>query len=62
MIEVQRIGGFWVWTLICAAGRVLAYSTEPFETSDAANAAAKRYRAALWAVADLIDNRQARCF
>lgn len=60
MIEVVLIGNRWSWTMICPLGRVLAYTTESWPSISEAAEAAKAYRAALWAVADLIDHRQAR--
>lgn len=60
MFEVIPAGNRWTWRLICAVGRVLVYTDETFETDLAAAAAAKAYRAGFWALADLIDHRQAR--
>lgn len=60
MIEVVRTTEGWTWVMICAVGRVLAYPSEHWPTDGEAAEAARRYRAAFWAVADLIDHRQAR--
>jgi hypothetical protein len=62
VIEVQLVGNRWMWTLIAACGRVLAYSPETFPCNVSANNAAKRYRSALWRLADEIDHRQARAW
>ena len=60
MIEVIETAGGWTWRLICAAGRVLVYSGKTFATNFEAAYAAKAYRSGFWAVADGVDNRQAR--
>ena len=61
MIEVVPHGNGFRWTMICAAGRVLAYATETFPCINSAADAAKRYRTEFWAISDTIDHRQARC-
>lgn len=61
MIEVVRLEAGWGWTLICPAGRILVYSHEAVPSPMEANALAKAWRAAFWALADEIDHRQARC-
>lgn len=62
MIEVfwHDDGRGWAWKLICAVGRVLVYTDDRFPTILDAAEAAKAYRTAFWAVADLVDHRQAR--
>lgn len=61
MIEVIPSGNGFVWCMICAAGRVLAYSTDVFPCITTAAEAAKAYRTAFWTIADEIDHRMARC-
>lgn len=61
MIEVVERGNGFAWHMICAAGRILAYSSESFPCITSAAAAAKAYRAAFWALADEIDHRMGRC-
>jgi hypothetical protein len=61
MFEVLMIGNRWTWRLICAAGRILVYTAETFETDHEAAEAAKAYRRGFWFVADQIDHRMARC-
>ena len=61
MIEVILEGNRWTWCLISAAGRVLVTTAERYPCNVSANAAAKRYRALFWQIADGIDHRQARC-
>lgn len=60
MIEVIKKGDGWTWHMICNQGRVLAYTDERWPSDIEAAAAAKRYRTTLWAIAEGIDNRQAR--
>lgn len=47
--------------MICAAGRVLVYTTETYDDDGQAAEAAKAYRAQFWAMADEVDHRMARC-
>lgn len=47
--------------MICAAGRVLVYTSETFDDDGQAAEAAKDYRRRFWAVADQVDHRMARC-
>lgn len=61
MFEVIPSGNRWTWRLICAAGRVLVYTRETFETDFAAAAAAKAYRSGFWAMADRVDHRMGAC-
>lgn len=61
MIEVVSHGNGFRWTMICAAGRVLAHATETFPCINSAAKAAKQYRSRFWAVADSVDHRMARC-
>lgn len=46
--------------MIGFCGRRIVYGPERFDSDMAAAEAARRYRAAFWAVADAIDHRQAR--
>lgn len=61
MIEVIQHGNGFAWRMICALGRILAYSTETFPCITSAADAAKAYRREFWAIADQIDHRMARC-
>lgn len=61
MFGVFQIGNRWTWHMICAAGRVLAYTSESWETDMEAAEAAKSYRVAFWRIADQVDHRMARC-
>lgn len=61
MIEVVPAGNRWVWQMICAAGRVLAYSMESWATDFEAADAAKAYRAAIFGSAARVDHRQGAC-
>lgn len=61
MIEVIPHGNGFTWHMICAAGRILAYSSESFPCIMSAAESAKRYRAAFLALADEIDHRMGRC-
>lgn len=60
MFEVVPAGDRWTYRLICAAGRVLVYTAETFDSDNAAANAAKAYRSDFWALSDRIDHRQAR--
>lgn len=60
MIEVVRLADGWTWVMICALGRVLVYTAERWPRDIDAAEDARAYRAGFWAVADLIDHRQAR--
>lgn len=63
MIEVLWAddGRGWTWVMICELGRVLVYTSDRFPTILDAAEAAKAYRTAIWAVAEVVDHRQARC-
>lgn len=60
MIEVVWTDTGWTWTLISAAGRVLVYTNERYPSILDAAEGGKTCRIAFWAVADLVDHRQAR--
>lgn len=55
MIEAVPAGNRWTWRMICAFGRVLAYTAESWPTDREAFAEAKRYRAELFGRAEALD-------
>ena len=61
MFEVIPAGNRWTWQMICAAGRVLVYVRDSWESMGEAADAAKAYRAGFWAVADQVDHRMGAC-
>lgn len=61
VIEVVPHGNGFAWRMICALGRILAYSTETFPCITSAADAAKAYRREFWALADRIDHRMGAC-
>ena len=61
MIEVYRETDGWTWRMICSSGRVLVYTAGRWSSILAAADDAKAYRTAIWAIADAVDHRQARC-
>lgn len=61
MIEVIPHGNGFRWHMICAIGRILAYSTETFPCITTAADAAKAYRREFWALADRTDHRMGAC-
>lgn len=61
MIEVVPHGNGFVWRMICAAGRTLVESADPFPCITSAATAAKDYRARFWAYASTVDHRMAAC-
>jgi hypothetical protein len=61
MFEVIPHGNGLTWRMICAAGRVLVYTSESFPCMIAAAEAAKAYRVSFWRIADQVDHRMARC-
>lgn len=61
MFEVIPAGNRWTWRMICAAGRVLVYTPESWESDGEAAEAAKDYRRRFWAIACQIDHRMGAC-
>ena len=61
MLEVIPHGNGWRWRWISAEARTLFESFVCHPSDMAAFAAAKRFRAAFWALADRIDSRMGAC-
>lgn len=61
MIEVVPHGNGFTWRMICAAGRTLAYASEPFPCMISAEVAAKTFRNEFWDRASRIDHRMGAC-
>lgn len=61
MIEVVPHGNGFIWRMICAAGRVLAYTMESFPCVDSAFAAGRAYRTQFWQIAAQVDHRMGAC-
>lgn len=61
MFEVIPKGNGFTWQMICAAGRVLVYTSEVFPCTFSAAKAAKAYRQDIWGLGLTIDNRQGAC-
>ena len=61
MIVVDLVYGAWMWIMISADGRILAYDGKRYDTEKGAFKAALSYRVNFWSYACTVDHRMGAC-